>query len=283
MKKKVVKGVVGGEAAVVAILNKWSEPKALLAAWIQLSKSSQREEYVISVIRSVLSGRDVRMKALEEFLSQCEAESIPVVVESKNYGARPFKVEENGTAYTPGSKESPIKRRPGESKQDFFRRWDQHRNACISRIANDILEDGGTSLEAVRKIASDSITEVEANMDLSLWEIWADTIAKWVMPREQAERLIKGDDSGVEVESSAEPVHATGTVTVSADDLRALFDEIRHLHSKVDALSEQIATPKPEATNVIPFRPRVQHLGFNAGETDFFGMSPHALKTEVAA
>lgn len=248
MKKKVVKK--RNEAEVVAILNKWAEPRAILKAWMQLSPKVQQESsFVGMTINSVLSGRDPRLDAVIGFLKACEAENIPVLVAPKNGKARPFKIEDNGSAYTPGAKESPIRRRLTESTKEFFSRWDRHRQAIASSIVHELFDETGTSLATIKEIAAESYEEVMKQRDLNLWEVWASTLAQTVIPKDQLADLLTGN----EPEPVVVPVAASHveSVTITRADFDALMGELRSLHAKVDAL-----TPKstPRTAEIIPFR-----------------------------
>ncbi|WP_295135398.1 hypothetical protein [uncultured Reyranella sp.] len=250
MKKKVVKK--RNEAEVVAIMSKWSEPQGILKAWMQISPKVQYENsFVRMTINSVLSGRDPRLDALLGFLKACEAENIPVKVEPKNGKARPFVVEDNGSAYTPKAKESPIRKRPLETDKAFFARWDLHRQAIASSIVHELLEENGTSMDDIRRLAKESYEEVMKQRDLSLWEVWATTLAETVIPKEKLHDLLTGNEP--EPVAPPAPMNHVDSVTITRADFDTLMGELRCLHAKVDAL-----TPKPvqRTAEIIPFRPK---------------------------
>ena len=98
-----------------------------------------------------MKGRDLILQHLKEFLDRCGELDIKVMVESKR-GTRPFKIEAEGTAYTPKSKDCPIQRLPSETTEEFFARWNAHLSGIFQPIVHDLIQrEIGLSVDEYRK------------------------------------------------------------------------------------------------------------------------------------
>jgi hypothetical protein len=163
-----------------AILNKTSEPQAILIAWLDLRPQHRGNAHVISVTRSLCRGRDPYVEALHGFLSLCKQAGVGVVMSNGN-GAHQFVIDPCGSGYTPASRDCPVRREPNETDAEFWTRWNLHRAGCFSMLVHDILESESLSLDEL--------------IDILLYDgTCGQLIAMrdWLISRERAEFLANG-------------------------------------------------------------------------------------------
>lgn len=171
----------GGDEPTYAfsILNKASEPRAILVAWLALSPQHRSNAHVISVMRSLSKGRDPNVEALQGFLSLCGQAGVEVVVGNAD-GAHQFEIDPWGSGYTPASRDCPFRREPNETDSDFWTRWNLHRAGCFSMLVHHILESESLSLDEL--------------INILLYEPCGQLIMMrdWVLSRGRAECLANG-------------------------------------------------------------------------------------------
>lgn len=231
----------------LAQLNQWSEPKALLRSWLLLPSLAKGEIGVMEVIGRLSDGHDPKLASLLRFMEVCREHEVPIVVEN-NRGQRPFKIEDNGSVYTPGTKGCPIQRRTGESEQDFWARFDQHRLGCFALTMWEVIDETGLTLEEV----VGAFREEEAGLIM----VWFDSL---MVDRDLAERWAKGSapdlDDGVAVPEQGEALASGSGRDERISALEAKVDELSNLVSvllnRIDQMSSGAST-----SNVMTFKPR---------------------------
>jgi hypothetical protein len=192
-----------------AILNKTSEPRAILVAWLDLSPQHRGNAHVISVMRSLSKGRDPYVESLHGFLSLCKQAGVGVVVSYDN-GAHQFVIDPCGSGYTPASRDCPIRREPNETDKDFWTRWNLHRAGCFSMLVHDILESESLNLDQL--------------IETLLYDESCGQLIKmrdWLISRERAEFLANGIFSTPATDKmSVEPpqVRAGSPLQAAVDD-----------------------------------------------------------------
>ncbi|MBX3498742.1 MAG: hypothetical protein KF889_04805 [Alphaproteobacteria bacterium] len=253
----------------VAILNKWSEPTALFRAWLALPQSVLTTSSVFeNLFTSMSRGKDPYLSTLVAFLDVCREHDVPVMVRSRNYGERPFEVQENGSAYTPQSAESPFRkgrpcaRQPGESEESFFERWDEHRLGCFSLCVHDVFDELGTTLGDYL-VSQRPDHDMSRAIPLELFD--ARLMAQWVLNRPEAARLARTAEPSVDrdrlpvVETTSAPVIDDGRVSQLEATVAELSARLATLSSptRINLIGfPTITAPEPTPSNVVVLRPR---------------------------
>ena len=238
------------EESPICILNKWSEPRALLQAWLKLDASDQGGGVGGSVIQPLLAGKDFQLDALRRFINHCAEVGIAIVVESKR-GVRAFKIEADGTAYTPKSNDCPIKRRPDEPVEDFFARWNMHRKGIFSLIVHDFFKSHGVTPDEY----SNSLAQVTDDRFEHLMSLLLTT---GINDRDTAYALAHTAEAGIDVEPDHGQAPAISTIgNERLAEIEAKFvARLSAIEARVTALEDRIALSNPSpglTTPRIPF------------------------------
>lgn len=130
----------------IVILSKDAEPRAIFSAWTRLPDDYLHDPNVASVMHSLVQGRDPFLYAMKGFISACEQAEVEVIVHARNAKPRPLRIEKEGSCYT--EKDSPIQRKVGESVEDYYLRWNNHRSGLFSLIAHEWLAEHGKTLDS---------------------------------------------------------------------------------------------------------------------------------------